>query len=194
MAFDDWFKKRFPEGWWFGDIDKIFLELDKEFEREFKEMQQGVPKDMVREQRLPDGTIRKEWGPFIYGYSMTFGPDGKPIIREFGNVRPRLQRQGPPKLEFKGVREPLVDVMDEGDSIHVIAELPGVEKQDIKLTATESSLTISAERDGSRFHKEIELPAEVEPTEAKSTFRNGILDVKLKKVERKPKGHEIRVE
>lgn len=30
---------------------------------------------------------KEEMGPFVYGYSMTIGPDGKPKVREFGNIR-----------------------------------------------------------------------------------------------------------
>ena len=30
---------------------------------------------------------RERSGPFVYGYSMTVGPDGRPKVREFGNVR-----------------------------------------------------------------------------------------------------------
>ena len=38
--------------------------------------------------RLKEGGKVREVGPIVYGYSMTIGPDGKPRIREFGNVKP----------------------------------------------------------------------------------------------------------
>jgi len=37
-------------------------------------------------------------GPFVYGYSFSMGPDGKPVIREFGNVKPSLKEDHPVQL------------------------------------------------------------------------------------------------
>ena len=82
--------------------------------------------------------MTKEIGPIVYGYSMTVGPDGKPVIREFGNVK-----RGPSK-EWKeaisDTREPLVDVVEGDKEVRVIAELPGAKKQDIELTVDGKSL------------------------------------------------------
>src|SRR5271156_5551593 len=110
---DDWptrWRKMMPFGpWSFPDIDEMMKEMEKEF-MQFKDIEKQVPKDLVREQKSPDGSIRKEIGPIVYGYSMTIGPDGKPVIREFGNVK-----RGPTK-EWKeaisDTREPLVDVVE----------------------------------------------------------------------------------
>lgn len=192
MDFDEWFRKRFTRGFFFTDIDEMIKEMEKEFERSFKELEAKIPRDYVREKRLPDGSITKEWGPFIYGYSMTLGPDGKPIIREFGNIKPGVA--GPTPLEFRGAREPFVDVLDEADEIKVVAELPGVEKEEINLEATDRNLIISAESRSKKYYKELELPASVDPSSAKSTFKNGVLEVTLKKVQSSKKTHKIRVE
>jgi hypothetical protein len=56
--------------------------------REFSELSAKAPKELVRERTLPNGAEVKQWGPFVYGYSMTVGPDGRPRIREFGNIKP----------------------------------------------------------------------------------------------------------
>ena len=40
-----------------------------------------------RSYQTSEGTKVKEFGPFIYGYSMKVRPDGKPTVREFGNVK-----------------------------------------------------------------------------------------------------------
>ena len=45
------------------------------------------PEELVREYQAPDGTKVREVGPIVYGYSMTIGPDGKPHISQFGNVK-----------------------------------------------------------------------------------------------------------
>src|SRR5208337_3332453 len=74
----DWFKRgRRPL---FGGMDKWFSDFD--------EMARGIPKDTTRERKLGDGSTVREFGPFVYGYSMTMGPDGKPVVQEFGNVKP----------------------------------------------------------------------------------------------------------
>src|SRR2546426_4931738 len=75
--------------------------LMEEFERSFEEMFKDleIPKEMIREKRLPTGGTEKEIGPFVYGYSFSVGPGGKTVIREFGNIKPSLRKRagGRPK-------------------------------------------------------------------------------------------------
>ena len=203
--FPEWFRRRmrrFPffRSWFFGDIEEIMRDMEEMMEREFKEFTTRLPKDYVRERKLPDGTTMREWGPFVYGYSMTIGPDGRPKIREFGNVKPTLEPKAfgiaRPKLDVREEREPLVDVMSTDGEVKVIAELPGVEKEDIKLHGTEEMLTISVDTPKRKYFKEVELPARVRIKEAKTSYKNGVLEVTLPKVEeeRKPKGEPIKIE
>ncbi|MEM2995159.1 MAG: archaeal heat shock protein Hsp20 [Candidatus Bathyarchaeia archaeon] len=192
--FPDWFRRRrFPffRGWFFEDIDRMFREMEKMMEEEFKMFTSRIPKDYVRERKLPDGTTVREWGPFVYGYSVKIGPDGKPEIREFGNVKPT--RLGP---QVKEEREPLVDVIETDGEIHVVAELPGVEKNDIKLHGTEDTLTISVDTPQRKYYKEVPLPAKVKVKEAKTQYKNGVLEITLPKTkeEKKPKGEPINIE
>ena len=80
--FPDWFRKKrspFFKTWGFDDMDKMFEEMEKMVEEEFKTFTSRIPKDYVRERQLPDGSTTREWGPFVYGYSVKIGPDGKPI-------------------------------------------------------------------------------------------------------------------
>ncbi|MEM4529136.1 MAG: hypothetical protein QXQ52_01235, partial [Candidatus Methanomethylicaceae archaeon] len=81
--FSRWFRRRWSFFDMFRDIEEMFREMEEEFERVF------TGKELVRERVLPDGSKVKEWGPFVYGYSITIGPDGKPVIREFGNIKMR---------------------------------------------------------------------------------------------------------
>jgi len=131
----------------------------------------------------------------VYGYSVTIGPDGKPKIREFGNVKPE-EKFGRPKINIKEEREPLVDVMTTDGEVKVVAELPGVEKEAIKLQGTERTLTISVATPHRKYYKEVELPAKVEPKKARSTYKNGVLEVTLerKKKEERPRGELIRID
>ncbi|MEM2110562.1 MAG: archaeal heat shock protein Hsp20 [Candidatus Bathyarchaeia archaeon] len=194
---DRWFRRRRPffGDWFYGDFNEVFREMEEMIEREFKELSKRVPKDLVRERVLPDGTKINEWGPFVYGYSITIGPDGKPQIREFGNMKPEIG-PGRPRIDFKEEREPLVDVIKTDGEIKVIAELPGVEKGDIRLHGTENTLTISVDTPQRKYYKEVELPAIVEPKQAKSSYKNGVLEVTLpkKREEEKPKGERIEIE
>jgi HSP20 family protein len=171
-----------------GDMDNMFREVEKMVEEEFRRFQENGIKEYVRERKLPDGSTVKEFGPFVYGYSMKIGSDGKPDIREFGNVR--KSREGP---EVKDEREPLVDVVDNEKDVHVVVELPGVEKTDIKLYGTEDSLTISVDTSPYKYYKEVELPAKTRVKEAKSTYKNGVLEVVIPKLEPSgnPKGDLI---
>jgi len=192
--FPEWFRRRMrrpsTRDWLFGDIDDIMREMEEMMQKEFKEFTTKLPKDFVRERRLPDGSTVKEWGPFVYGYSVTIGPDGKPVVREFGNVQPG--RFGP---EVREEREPLVDVISTDGEVKVVVELPGVDKKDIKLHGTEDSLTITVDTAERKYFKEVKLPAKVKPKEAKTNYKNGVLEVTLQKIEekKKPKGEQIRI-
>ncbi len=189
--YPEWFRRRrknLDRDPFFGDVDRMFQEVERMMEEEFKSFTTRVPKDYVKERKLQDGSTVKEWGPFVYGYSMKIGPDGKPEIQEFGNLKKSLK--GP---EVREEREPLVDIVDTENEIRVVAELPGVEKNDIKLHGTEDSLEISVDTEQSKFYKEVELPAKVRVKEAKSTYKNGVLEVTLPKAEtpKKTKGEPI---
>jgi len=199
----DWLRRRRRRpffGDWFGDVDEIMREMEEFMQREYKEFTERLPKDFVRERRLPNGSTVKEWGPFVYGYSMTIGPDGKPQIREFGNVKPSTKPEPfglrRPKIDIKEEREPLVDVISTDGEVKVVAELPGVDKNDIKLYGTEKILNISVDTAQRKYYKEVELPVSVNPKTAKSVYKNGVLEVTLTKIkeEKKPKGEPLKIE
>jgi len=159
-------------------------------DEELKTFAQRVPKEYVKERQLPDGSTVKELGPFVYGYSMKIGPDGKPEIQEFGNIKKGLK--GTPQVREE--REPLVDIVETNDDIHVVVELPGVEKSDIKLHGTEDSLEIAVDSPQYKYYKEAQLPSKVRVKEATSTYKNGVLEVVFPKAESsKPKGEPINI-
>ncbi|MFX1557780.1 MAG: archaeal heat shock protein Hsp20 [Promethearchaeota archaeon] len=185
----------------FGDPNKFFRGIDpnklfnsKEFQRIFKQIfkqiMSNLPEDL---QGLSPEELMKEFiknkskfgfkGPIMYGFNISFDQAGNPVIDSFGNIKTEPV-SGKPKV--KRVREPLIEVNEEADQIIVIAEMPGVTKEDIELKGTNDSLTISTEKGtGRNYFKEIKLPAAVNSDYAKARYVNGILEIKLKKIDKK---------
>jgi HSP20 family protein len=118
-------------------------------------------------------------GPVVYGYSVKIGEDGKPIVRKFGNIN---SFPGPLGGTFSvsEQREPLVDIIRDGDSIKVVAELPGASKDDLRISANETSVSIESVSGERRYHKRIEIPEPVDASSGKSKFKNGILEISFK--------------
>ncbi len=177
---DEWPSRRrrgSPFGpWGFPDIDEMMREMERAFSEQFKDLEKELPRNLVRESKTPDGGVRKEIGPIVYGYSVTIGPDGKPVVREFGNVR---SGEGKSWKAIQDKREPLVDVVSSGKEVRVIAEMPGVSKEDINVTLNEDSMTISVDREDRGYYKELKLPGIVDPKGARSAYNNGILEVTI---------------
>jgi HSP20 family protein len=189
--FSNWLRRR-----WRFPTASLFDELEQDFEEMFKDLE--LPKDLVRERKLPDGGMVREMGPFVYGYSFSMGPDGKPVIREFGNVKPSL-KGGPlgsvkPRLDVKEDREPLVDTIVNPETVKVVAELPGVEKSDISLECDGHRLTLKVDTDKRRYYKELELPVEVDPDTSKASYKNGVLELLLTRKRPGSKAKQITIE
>ncbi|OYT47858.1 MAG: heat-shock protein Hsp20 [Desulfurococcales archaeon ex4484_42] len=159
---------------WFNEIFEDLFDFEREIERFLRE--------------APEGRVEVK-GPYVYGFRIFIGPDGKPRIEEFGNVR---RVRGRPQITEE--REPLVDVLEEKDHVIVIAEMPGVEKNKIKVRATERRLIIEGSNTNRRYYKEVELPTDVKPDTAKAAYRNGVLEVRIEKRKKEGKGIEIKVE
>lgn len=185
----------FFRGGFFEDFDETMREMDALMEDMVKDFETKVPQNLIRERKLPDGGVVKEMGPFVYGYSFSVGPDGKPQFREFGNIRPtRELGTARPTLSVHGEREPLVDVIPSDEEIKVVAELPGVEKSDIQLNVSEDSMSISVDTETRKFRKDLDLPLNVNPDSANASYKNGVLEVALKVQKEKPKGKSVGIE
>jgi HSP20 family protein len=189
---DEWFKRYGKRGNFFSEFDRMMREMETEMTDVIKEMEENMPEEMSREIKAPDGSIRREYGPFVYGYSVKIGPDGKPVIREFGNMKPGLAKDET-HLSLQEKREPLVDVIEDDSNVKVLAELPGVEKENIKLFATPRGLTITVDNVDRRYYKELEFESEIDRGTAKSSYRNGVLEINFKK-KGEDKGTEINIE
>ena len=131
--------------------------------------------------------------PYYYGYQINVGPDGKPHIREFGNVKPAARGL----IEQSGVREPLVDtsVDEKNYQLTITAEMPGVSKEDIRVNISDTYITIQAEKGDKKYHTDVPINLALEDVSAKAAYSNGILELKIKlKQAPKPKGKEVKVE
>ncbi|HYV52799.1 MAG TPA: archaeal heat shock protein Hsp20 [Candidatus Eisenbacteria bacterium] len=166
--------------------------MKREFERDFEGIEKRIPKDLVREYTTPEGRKVREVGPMVYGYSMTVGPDGKPRIREFGNVKPS-RISGITKPEISGETEPLVDVTTTDKEVKVVVELPGVSKDKIKVNAYDNKVEVKSEDPQRKYHRTIEIPPETDIETAKSAYNNGILEITFSKKE-EARGKAIKVE
>jgi HSP20 family protein len=117
----------------------------------------------------------------VYGFSVKMA-GGKPLVEQFGNVKD--DGNG---AVVEETREPLVDIFDEGDHLLVLAELPGVEADDIRYEVEGDVLSLSAARGERKYQKEVVLPAPVLTKGATSSHRNGMFELTLLKTKAKSK-------
>ena len=179
-----------PDIWrnpWMGR--SLFEEMDREF-AEAEDMLNRMFRT-VREMG-PSSTSTAEY-PYYYGYQITIGPNGRPKINEFGNVK--LGSKG--FVEQNGVREPLVDnvLNKKQNTLTITAEMPGVDKENINVNVTGQHVTLHAEKGDKKYHADIPIDINLDESTTKAAFLNGILELKIKlKENSRPKGKAIKVE
>ena len=96
--FERWFRRKmqrtFSNEWFFQDINELLRDIEEMMNTELKEFTSRIPTDCVRENTLPNGRKIREWGPFVYGYSMIIGSDGKPtitsVVKEISGIKLRI--------------------------------------------------------------------------------------------------------
>ena len=160
---------------------------DDEFDRIFEQMSSSFMNlDNVFEILKNVGNLS---GPIFYGYTMTTGPDGRPVINEYGNVKPNM-------LPTANKREPLIDTLvDEKEkTLKVVAEMPGVEKSDVNVVVgADKVIYIDAERGEKKYHVKVPIKHKVDAESPKATYKNGILELVFKLEDEKPSGKAIDV-
>ena len=82
-------------------------------------------------------------------------------------------------------REPLTDVIEGDEDVAITVEMPGVERDDIDLNAARDNLEIKVDTPRRKYHKKIDLPCDVIPKTTKATYKNGVLDVVIKRKKKK---------
>lgn len=130
--------------------------------------------------------------PIVYGYSISVNTlDGKPIVKQFGNVvRPSSPSPSSPSTTkgnnnqpiIMDERKPLTDITYSKDIFKVTAEMPGIAKDHIKTRIHKNQLEISANRDArKKYYQRIDLPQDVNTDTLKSNYVNGILEIEFGK-------------
>lgn len=167
--------------------------LNDEFDP-FEEMMKGfdeAPERFTSEEEKSSGKVRR-YGPFVYGFSYSKRPGEEPEIQEFGNIK--SDRKGEIEPMPRGEREPLTDITDMGDRYEITVEIPGVNKGEIDISATEDSLNIKTTGER-KFRKELNFKDSVDPDGIEANFKHGVLYMDIDKKEHKEKeGKKIDVE
>ena len=161
--------------------------FDDEFDRLFKQVSSSfVNLDDVFEMLKNAGNMS---GPIFYGYTMTTGPDGKPVVNEYGNVKPNM-------LPTQEKREPLIDTLvdEKEQTLKVVAEMPGVEKSDVNVVVgADKVIHIDAERGEKKYHVKVPIKHKVDAESPKATYKNGILELVFKLEDEKSNGKTVNV-
>jgi HSP20 family protein len=134
------------------------------------------------------------------------------LKREMNQLYERLLDLGPlRRFDAAWAWVPLIDVSESGSHITVHAEIPGMDPNDIEVSVHGNTLTIRGERKQERieedkevyrsersygnFERSIHLPANVDPEQAKASYINGVLRIRLLKVDKnRPKKVQILTE
>ncbi len=102
---------------------------------------------------------------------------------------------------------PRIDISKDNESINVVAEIPGVKKENVKITLQDNILTIEGEKKKEEekkeknyyrservfgsFKRSFTLPADVDTDNVEAKFENGMLSIKMKKLNPKPKKEKV---
>jgi HSP20 family protein len=130
--------------------------------------------------------------------------DWSPSLFRRGNLMPEEENITVPEWA------PLVDIAEDDKEYLIKAELPEVQKEDVKVTVENGTLTISGERKsekeekGKKFHRteryygrferQFALPDDADASQVKANFKDGVLQVHLAKSEKaRPKQIEVKV-
>lgn len=147
-------------------------ELEHYFEGFQKEIEDAVKNNIF-------SGDQSSW-PFVAGFSFNMGPEGKPSVQVFGNN----------PIRADGFRSPINEqVIDQKNgALRVLLEMPGVEKQDINVEATEESAVITSENGEKKYRAELHLKAPIRPESGKAEYKNGMLEISFSLKDKAIKG------
>ena len=171
-------KKR--KRWWDDDSFVMQFEaIQRMFEELMKMFSETNPEDLFgsdTQDQLEELLKHLQKNPMVWGFSAAVGPDGKMRLNPFGNLK---SEGGPPVV--REAREPLIDVMEQDEDIIIVAELPGITREDLQVKVSDYSVAINVATDSRKYAKNLDLPAPVDPSTVKVNFNNGILEIQIQK-------------
>jgi HSP20 family protein len=117
--------------------------------------------------------------------------------REMERLLDYIGSSKPPSVYFGQIWEPAVDIYETATEVVVVAELAGVDQNDIEIVADGNSLVIRGQRrevaprgrknyyqmeiHAGPFERRIRLPARIDPEKTKASHENGMLEIVLAK-------------
>ncbi|MEM1645768.1 MAG: Hsp20/alpha crystallin family protein [Ignisphaera sp.] len=158
------------------DWDEFYRKTKELMDKLFNEIMMGFEKILEEIEDNPDEMK-------AFGFRIEIGPDGVPKIYRFSSSE---HKQRKPRVviveENEEIQEPFVDVYNEGEIIRIIAELPGVNEQDIKVISIDRKhILVEAMNSNRRFRKEVKLPTEIDVKSIEKYYRNGLLEIIAKR-------------
>lgn len=132
----------------------------------------------------------------VYGFSVKFGGAGGDGLKvePFGHTRAANRQAGEASKGAGGskaeaaeraaavheVREPMVDMFEEADGCHIVAEMPGIAASDVQLEFNDDILVLKADTKEKKYRKELLLPRAYSREGATIHCNNGIVEIRLK--------------
>lgn len=161
---------------------RYFGDFGRRIFGDFEDLTRGIEPENAND----DFEVKKIEGPGIRGYIFrgSFRYPAEPSQRNGVPTLPKPIRPIPrePFPLRPDRRDPFVDLIEEDNNLIVVAEVPGVEKDDIKIDIVNGVLEIDA---GNRFYKEIPLPGNLDFDKVEANCSNGILEIRVPKHEKK---------
>ena len=119
--------------------------------------------------------------PVVAGMAMGVGPEGKPTIHFFGDNM----------ISPNGFRAPIYEqvVNDADATLRLLVELPGVEKENVQISALSDKLSLDAVNGERKYKIEIGLEREIDPDSGTASLKNGLLEIVFKTRDKTNKGY-----
>jgi HSP20 family molecular chaperone IbpA len=96
---------------------------------------------------------------------------------------PAVTFRPPNRYSKKQDVKPLIDIFQDNNNITIVAEIAGFNKETFKINVKDQKVTLSAKSKERRYYKSLNLPKVVIPDETRTKYKNGVLEIKLKKAE-----------
>jgi HSP20 family protein len=146
-----------------GDPMDMFDQMDEMFARLFSQMSRDM----------------STGGPKVYGYH---------IVIENGNEHGDVTEFHPALPRSAG--EPVAEVHHIGNETMVIAELPGITEDSVRLDMKGTTLIIDAGDADNHYHTTADVP-DVDPVTMKRSLKNGVLEVTFSNLPKNEKGTNV---